>query len=83
MRTPFNEDSSKAKILSQEQIAEIRNALAIILGNAQLLERDPEITQEQRKKLEVIGNQTHRIAKILEEGESQGCYKDEPHNERR
>lgn len=64
--TPSNANNSKGKFLSQEQLAEIRNALTIILGYAQLLEREPEITQEQKRRLEAIAKQTHRIAQILQ-----------------
>ena len=67
MATPFTVNNNKGRFLSQEELAEIRNALAIILGNAQLLQREPEITQEQKEKLETIAKQTHRIAKILQE----------------
>jgi len=65
MLTPSSKENSEQLKISQEDIAEIRNALAIILGNAQLLEREKEITQEQRKKLEIIGKQVYRIVGLL------------------
>lgn len=48
-----------------EDIAEINNALAIILGNAKLLQREPGSSEDQKKKLEAIAIQVHRIARLL------------------
>ena len=75
MATPSKGNNNKQVKLSQDQIAEIRNALAIILGNTQLLEREPGFTRDQKKKLTAIAKQTHRIARILEKEESEDCKK--------
>lgn len=50
----------------QEEIAEIRNALTIILGNAQILERDVNLIADQKKRLKEIGDQVWRITKLLD-----------------
>lgn len=65
MATPSKENDSKGRYLSQEEIAEINNALGIILGNAQLLEREPGFTPEQKERLERIVKQVDRIAELL------------------
>jgi signal transduction histidine kinase len=66
MITPSKENNSKGRYLSQEDIAEINNALAIILGNAQLLQRQPELFPGQKERLERIVTQVDRISRLLE-----------------
>jgi len=46
----------KEKFLSQETVAEINNALAIILGYAQLLKKKPEMTPDDERSLQKISN---------------------------
>jgi nitrogen-specific signal transduction histidine kinase len=65
MCTPSKENNSKGRYLSQEDIAEINNALAIILGNTQLLEGEPR-PPEQKERLKIIVTQVDRISRLLE-----------------
>lgn len=65
METPFNKDNNKSLRISQDDVATIKNALAIISGYAQLLLREPELTVDQKEKLQEIVNQTFRIAELV------------------
>lgn len=63
--SPSERENSRERKISQEKIAEINNALAIVLGNAQLLEREPGITPAHKEKLERIIKQVDRISDLL------------------
>lgn len=58
-------NNNKWEKISQEKVAEIRNCLAVILGSAELLQRDVNLLSDQKEKLQRIVDQTHRIAKLL------------------
>lgn len=64
MNSRPKKDSEKERQVKQ---AEINNCLAIISGNAQILQREPGITRDQKKRLDRIVEQVDRIVKILEE----------------
>lgn len=61
------DDDSKFDKISKENIAEIRNALSIISGFAQLqlLKAKPDMVPDVRKQLEEIVHQVDRIDKLL------------------
>ena len=46
---------------------EINNPLAALLGQAQLLLRDPELNEKQRRRAETIESQAKRIEEIVGE----------------
>lgn len=46
---------------------EINNPLAALLGQAQLLLRDPELSEKQRRRAETIESQAKRIEEIVGE----------------
>ena len=64
---PFDEDDSKGRFISQGQVGMIRAALENILTNAESLQRRPELTQEEKGKLEEIKKDTYGIARILKQ----------------
>lgn len=68
MLTPFSEDDSKGRYLSQGQVAMVRSALADILTNAEALQKNPQITQREKGQLEEIKKDAHGIARILKQG---------------
>lgn len=61
------EDNSKGSFVSQEILAEVRNALAIISGFAQLqlLKVKPDMIPDTRRQLEEIIHQVDRIDRLL------------------
>ena len=65
MATPSTKNNSKWFRVCQDDIATIKNALTIISGYAQLLLREPELTSEQKEKLQKITEQTFWIADLL------------------
>jgi len=65
--SPFDEDDSKGRFISQGQVGMIRAALENILTNAETLQRKPGLTQEEKGKLEEIKKDAHGIARILKQ----------------
>lgn len=67
MITFLKENDSKFEKISKERIAEIRNALAIISGFAQLLvlKAKPKMIPDTKTQLEEIVHQVERIDKLL------------------
>lgn len=64
--TPIKNNNNQKKRTSQERIAEIRNALAVILGNTELLLRQEErLSEEGKERLEEIKKQVWRINELL------------------
>jgi len=57
--------NNKRLKISQEDVATINNTLAIISGYAQLLSGKPEITSDEKEKLNEIIKQVFRIAELL------------------
>jgi len=59
--------NSKGSFVSQEVLAETRNALAIISGFAQImiLKAKPDMIPDTRRQLEEIINQVDRINRLL------------------
>ena len=53
----------------------VRNALTNILANAELLQRKPGLTQEEKGRLEEIKKDTYGIARILHQARPQNCKK--------
>lgn len=69
MRTP-NKNNSRKKQISQEIIAQIKNALTVILGNAELLLRQEEgLSEEGKERGEKIKKQVWRIDGELAKGD--------------
>ena len=66
-KTPFKEDDSRGRYLSQGQMAMARNALADILINAEALQKSPRIAQTEKGELEEIKKDAHGIARILKQ----------------
>ena len=62
--TPRKNDT-KGYIISQDSVAEIKNALQIILGEAQLTVREEKLTEQGQKNMKVIGREVWRIDKLL------------------
>jgi len=71
MTTPFDLNDTRGKFLSQGQVGMIRSALTNILTNAESLQRKPELTQEEKGRLEEIKKDTHGIARILKQARGQ------------
>ena len=69
---PFDEDSSKGGFISQGQVGMIRSALDNILTNAEMLQRKPGLTQEEKGKLEEIKKDAYGIARILKQARPEG-----------
>ncbi len=65
MATPFDLNDTKGRFLSQGQIGMVRSALTSILTNAETLQRKPELTQEEKRKLENIKKDAHGIFRVL------------------
>lgn len=63
--TPFDKSNNRWLKIRQEDVATIKNALAIISDYAQLLSRKPEITLDEKETLDKITEQAFRIAKLL------------------
>jgi len=61
------DDDSKFEKISKDNVAEIRNALGIISGFAQLqlLKAKPDMLPDVSRQLEEIVNQVNRIDKLL------------------
>jgi len=66
-KTPFKEDDSKGKYLSQGQAAMVRSALIDILSNAEALQKSPRIVQREKGQLEEIKKDTYGIGRILKQ----------------
>ena len=62
-----DDDDSKFEKISKENVAVIRNALAIISGFAQLmiLKAKPDMIPDTKRQLEEIVHQVNRIDKLL------------------
>jgi len=67
MQNASRENDSKKLEISKEDVAEIRNALAIISGFAQLqlLKTKPDTIPDVKRQLEEIVFQVERIDKLL------------------
>lgn len=63
------DDVNCNKIFSDGQVQEIKNCLAIILGNAQLVLRSENLAEEDRERLKQIEKQVWRIDGILSKKE--------------
>ena len=57
--------SIKGYIISQDSVLEIKNALQIILGEAQLTVREEKLTEQGQKNMKVICRTVFRIDKLL------------------
>ena len=63
--TPSEKDNNAWVRIRQENMATIKNALGIILGNAELLERERGITRDPKERLETVAVQVYRIEELL------------------
>ena len=67
MKNAPKEDDSKGSFVSQEILAEVRNALGIISGftQLQLMKAKPDMIPNTKRQLEEIIHQVDRIDKLL------------------
>ena len=67
MQNAPRENFSKGKYVSQEVLAEVKNALQIISGFAQLqlLKAKPDMIPNTKRQLEEIVHQVERIDRLL------------------
>jgi hypothetical protein len=70
--SPFDEDDSKGRFISQGQVAMVKSALADILTNAEVLQESSKITSPEKGKLEEIKKDTYGIARILKQARPEG-----------
>jgi len=61
----FEEDSSKKLEVSQDRILTIKNALTIIIGEAEILLRNENLSEEGEKQLAEVKSQAWRINDLL------------------
>jgi len=70
--SPFAQEGSKGKFLSQGQVRMVQSALTDILTNAESLQTRPGLTQEEKGKLEEIKKDAYGIARILKQARPEG-----------
>lgn len=65
MKNAPKNKSSKGYIISQGSVEQVKNALQIILGEAQMTTRKEKLSEQGQKNMKVICRTVFRIDKLL------------------
>jgi nitrogen-specific signal transduction histidine kinase len=73
-----DEETRNYEDVLRHLVPEIHNALAVILGNAQLLLLGPTVNSEERAKLKAIERGSFRIQTLIEELMEESSFTSSP-----